>query len=116
MMLLQAKQAAYYSILLVTGVEHGVGVAVHDVLRGDKGFLVDVDFGTSARAETQPERGFSECAPTGTISARVAAAKNPSRVAVSDRLRRPESLAESAPRSERNTPVIGLRSRIVKFS
>ena len=47
MIFLQAMQTAYYSILQVTDVERGVGVAVRDLLRGGTGFLVDVGFGSS---------------------------------------------------------------------
>ena len=49
MIFLQAMQTAYYSILQVTDVERGVGVAVRDLLRGGTGFLVDVGFGSSAQ-------------------------------------------------------------------
>jgi len=49
MTFLQAMQTAYYSILRVTDVERGVGVAVRDVLRGGTGFVVDVGFGSSAQ-------------------------------------------------------------------
>jgi len=49
MTVLQAMQTAYYSILQVSDVERGVGVAVRDLLRGGTGFLVDVGFGSSAQ-------------------------------------------------------------------
>jgi hypothetical protein len=48
MALLQAKRFAHYSVVKVTGRERGVGVSVHDVLRGDTGFLFDVGFSNSA--------------------------------------------------------------------
>jgi hypothetical protein len=47
MTVLQAYLKAYYSLVEVTAVERGVGVAVRDCLRGDTGFLVDVGFGSS---------------------------------------------------------------------
>jgi hypothetical protein len=49
MMLLEAKQSAYYSIVKITGMERGVGVSVDDVLRGETGFLFDVGFSKSAK-------------------------------------------------------------------
>jgi hypothetical protein len=45
---LQAMLKAYYSLLEVVDVEHGVGVSVRDILRGNTDFLVDVGFGSTA--------------------------------------------------------------------
>jgi hypothetical protein len=50
MVLLTAMLKAYYSIFQVVDAEHGVGVTVLDVLRGDTRFLVDTGLGTTARS------------------------------------------------------------------
>jgi hypothetical protein len=42
---------AYYSLLKVIAVERGVGVRIHDVLRGNTGFLADISLSTSARED-----------------------------------------------------------------
>ncbi|HKI34281.1 MAG TPA: SEC-C metal-binding domain-containing protein [Gemmataceae bacterium] len=58
--LLQAMRQARYSLFVVEAVERGVGVHVHDLLRDEPLFLVDV--------------GFSQTAPIGAVlAARVVA-------------------------------------------
>jgi hypothetical protein len=47
MTLLQAQRHAHYAILRVIVPEPGVGVMVHDVMRGEIAFLVDVGLGSS---------------------------------------------------------------------
>jgi hypothetical protein len=49
---LQAMLKAYYSLLEVVDVEHGVGMSIRDILRGNTDFLVDVGFGSTARKGT----------------------------------------------------------------
>jgi SEC-C motif-containing protein len=64
MIALRAMTRAYYSLIQVTDVERGVGVAVHDLLRDETGFLMDVGFGNSAQrhwmlaSRIVPSEGF----------------------------------------------------------
>jgi hypothetical protein len=51
MLLLRAKQNAYYTLMKVIDVEPGVGLTILDTLRGDTGFLMDVGLGTSSRVD-----------------------------------------------------------------
>ena len=49
MIALDAMTHSYYSLFEVTEVERGVGVAVHDVLRDETGFIMDVGLGNTAQ-------------------------------------------------------------------
>ncbi len=49
MVLLKAMQQARHSLFRVEAVERGVGVTVHDLLRGDTQFIVDVGFSRTAK-------------------------------------------------------------------
>jgi hypothetical protein len=49
MLLLQAMRQARYALLLVEGVEPGVGVHVRDLLRDEPLFLTDVGFSSTAK-------------------------------------------------------------------
>jgi hypothetical protein len=46
---LQAMLKAYYSLLQIVDVEHGVGLSVRDILSGKTDFLVDIGLGSTAR-------------------------------------------------------------------
>jgi hypothetical protein len=46
---LESMLRAYYSLVQIVDVERGVGVSVHDVLRDEPGFLVDIGFSATAR-------------------------------------------------------------------
>jgi hypothetical protein len=50
MLLLKAKQQAWYSLFEVTGVERGVGVEFRDLLRNQSMFIVDVGFSQTGLA------------------------------------------------------------------
>jgi hypothetical protein len=63
---LEMMLKAYYSILQVADIESGVGVSVHDMLRDESGFLVDIGLSTTApkgivmatRVTPEPEGRF----------------------------------------------------------
>ncbi len=48
MLMLQAKQQAWFTLIQVTDLEPGVGVHVHDLLRDEPQFIVDIGFSNTA--------------------------------------------------------------------
>jgi SEC-C motif len=49
MVALRAMTGAYYTLFQITEVERGVGISVHDHLRDETDFIVDIGFGNTAQ-------------------------------------------------------------------